>query len=303
MNKIINASFKSESVIVFYMALLFTLTLTPLTIYPFELTAPILTFTLLSSIWFFMRMAGKKVSISFSSWIVPIIGLTILVSICFTETEFNIWTIHFLNFIIFYLIVVIEKSKGNFSDNILGTIFFIVLSVEVLKTILLWIFPESVTPYLINENIRGMFAVLCLPLVLKKENIWIRIISILHVLFLVLVSESRTALIGLTFIGLFLAFKYVNKIGKRKLLIGTMMLLGLGLSVFNLQRLNLNKKESTEGREIIWKNTIQLIQKQSIIGSGLGSYQKVFADQLSSYFSQPRTIAEKDNFKYQISIA
>lgn len=303
MNKIRNLFLQQEYLLTICLGLMFILTLTPIPSYPHELTAPILIFAIISSIWLTLRLLNYKTAISFSSRTATIFVLTILVSICFTKTGFTIWTIHFLNFIIFFLIVTIEKSNGNFLKIVIPTSLFIILSVEVLKTSLIWVFKDSIEAYVINENIRGVFAVLCLPLVLKSQNLKLSKVSVLLILFLVYSSESRTALIGLALVGILFAIKQSSKIGKHKLLIGIMVLFGIGLTVITLQKLNLDKKESTEGRAIILKNTIQLIQKQSLFGSGIGSYQKVFADQLSSYFSKPRKISEKDNFKYQISIA
>jgi O-antigen ligase len=154
-----------------------------------------------------------------------------------------------------------------------------------------WVFPETgqprltstfVTPnyhagYLEMVFVLGLGFILCRPS--KTKIIWVSCLFL--ILMSILLSMSRGALLAtvsaLIFMGiLFFQAKGVSKtkvllVGSALLLTITLTFLGSGYMIKRLEFLK-NPEDSYFTRLAVWKGSIQLINKNPVFGTGLGTF-------------------------------
>lgn len=298
--------------------LMLLLSVTPLNVYPYELTSPIL---LSGSIihalsisylfvYFFTQRIFNDVNIKIPIFI---ICLSLMLMVSVYKEGIEIWNIYIVNIILLFLLFK-NLLKDNILDpKILNRILWVILSIEGLKLILRYgLFNLSnISNYNIgfsNNNITAMFFVFILTLISQNEKLKIRNIVLLYLLggIVTYILHSRTGLLGI-FSGMIMSLliktnKSVKINNKYRLylylltVISTIILIGF-------IDLNNEKSESSEGRMIIWKNSLNIIQEQPIFGYGIGNFKKQIGIQFNNYFSRVRNNSEMDNFTHQINIA
>ncbi len=286
--------------------------ITPLlSFYPYELTGPILVCSILLSIsisTYLLFEIIKKSDVNSNNkktiLELPIVILAIIWGFTVFQNQYNIWGIYIINMILLYILLKnlvrdsVFKSK-DISNLVLCTFIF-----EGIKQALFYTFDLGGYSFA-NNNILSMAIVIALPFIYQKSNLRIGHIIAIHIFFTVLIFllQSRTGLIGMLVV--FLSILYIRNRDPFKLDMGTKIFISMFLFIgtVGFMSLNSDKKESTDGRVIIWKNSIEIIKDQSIFGSGLGSFKKQIAVQFTKYFSTERPETEKDNFTSQINIA
>ncbi|SDB79667.1 O-antigen ligase [Bacteroides ovatus] len=139
------------------------------------------------------------------------------------------------------------------------------------------------------DNSAGFAACLCsgFPFVLlcikamkgQKQRIVMGLLNFIFVLSL-LVSASRSGLIAITVIISIVLYKYIHIRKKRKigLFICTLFLFLVG-SYFL-------KKDSADGRLLIWKCSWEMIKEAPLGGHGVDSFRKYYMDYQSTYFER-----------------
>lgn len=285
----------------------------PLDFYPYELTGPILICGIIICLlligFFFLSFLNhknnKNANIKIS---IVIICLILILIISVIKHGIEIWTIYVANLILLFLLLKNLLTEKILNLNIIRKIVACVVVIEICKLIFKII---SVNPIFFgemgysNNNIIAMFLVASLLLLLQSNEVKIHHSLLLFLFFglIIYYLDSRTGLIGLI-CGLIMIFIFeINKSFKtnKKFIIWLIMIVTVMLVGFF--RLNSVKTESTEGRLIIWKNSLNIIRNQPILGYGLGSFKKQISLQLSDYFEKERPLNEKDNFTQQVNIA
>lgn len=135
-----------------------------------------------------------------------------------------------------------------------------------------------------NPNVVAMFLALCLPALLyfcfKTSSTYLKVIH--YLMFLIaciglLLLECRTAILGGTFSsGLFLIlhFDVINRYKRKKLWLG---ILAIGiLSIPIGRQLYLHKKDSADGRILIWRISTQMVLDSPMRGYGTGMFEREY---------------------------
>lgn len=285
------------------------LSFTPLPQYPYELTSPILVCGLLLSFMVLLNLvfsliyrentlSRAKVIIDF-----PII---ILATICATnlyQNQYNIWGLYLLNMILLFLFLKKLLQDSVFDGNDIRNLILCTFSLEGLMYLFLHLFGIQEYSYS-NNHIISMVIVMGMPFIYHKSNLSFSKIILIHsfVGVIIYLLGSRTGLIGM-FVNFICTVYIIRKTINLNLVAKILAIVFSFISIIGFINLNIDKKESSDGRLIIWKNSIEIIKHQSILGSGLGSFKKQIAIQFIKYFATERPETEKDNFTNQINIA
>jgi len=303
--KPINLS-KIDSLSIIAMVIIFYFALTPFAAFPFDLTAPILIPLLLTSISIIILGAIsilKNNTINLPSINSGLFFYAILVMLVISlfQTGITIWWLYFLNLSFISLIIFNLKGMKFFNLEKLANSLLIVLLMEIIKEIFSQAgFKFSLFNTLNNNNIRAMFLILALPLLISyfKDRVKFQIALLLSCLFICYYLQCRTAIMGFILILLLYICRSVFELKKYfKLLIPVFF-----IGVLSIYHISLNKEESTTGRFTIWEQSLKS-ENYNLLGTGFNSYQKVLSKQLIYYFSGDISIDIKDNFKSQINIA
>lgn len=293
-----------------FFAVLFIVALTPSGLYPYQLTGPILNSSILvacaiiASVSYLYR-TNKTIVLSelFRSPFHFFLAVLILVSVA--RFGINIWTIYFIELFLLSALVFLLIQNG-LVDELHMRIGLSVAMVYVLLGLLFAQFDIMNTSGLsLNSNITAMFLAALTPFVAGQARPS-RLILLYGIVTLAVVAlESRTGLIGLL-LGFLANLWRQYGADWRKVVYSRMaapavllLLVFIAALVFFQQK----KTESTGGRMIIWENTWQIIQRQPMLGYGIGAYAKALNTQLADYFSKPRDISIQDNFYNPISVA
>jgi O-antigen ligase len=149
-----------------------------------------------------------------------------------------------------------------------------------------------------NPNITAMFLMACLPFGIfafhKKQKI-IKIVCAPVLLTAVVLLQCRTAYIGVGLIFMIFLFqqeKVKNVLKRHKIIILPILLLVLVSSFF----LYHFKKDSADGRLLIWKISAQMIERKPIFGYGYGLFERNYNLVQADYFASGKGNAvEKQN--------
>lgn len=142
----------------------------------------------------------------------------------------------------------------------------------------------DVTGSFVNPNVVAMFMALSLPAVLylcfNSKNVFLKVTYYLILLIVclgLLLLECRTAILGGFFSSSLFALLYFNvfKRWKRKYLFIGLLFIGL-LSIPIGRQLYNHKKDSADGRILIWRLTTQMIQDAPLRGYGTGMFEKEY---------------------------
>lgn len=238
----------------------------------------------------------KSGVIIFCSWLVYILlqALTL-----YQLTQFHLYILSAL-ILFFSLIILFSNENFNFKRFHIGII--IIATIESLYCIsqYLNIFKShneffKVTGSYVNPNVTAMFLALTIPFFLNeiKSNeqkinkiILFCLTSLIIALFLL---KCRTAILGLGLaILMYITFKYLlieklkterNNITKLFFFVLTLIFIAtICLKLFSF------KKESTNGRQLIWKLSSLMIKEKPLQGHGYGLFEKNYNQFQSSYF-------------------
>lgn len=84
--------------------------------------------------------------------------------------------------------------------------------------------------------------------------------------------------------------KFILNISKKSLFLYIILIIGIGLLFSGLYNL---KKDSADGRLLMWKITAQAISKQPIQGVGLGGFPATYANEQGNYFNTGQAIGQE----------
>lgn len=144
-----------------------------------------------------------------------------------------------------------------------------------------------ITGYNENPNSTAMYLVGALVVTFNRlsERLNIRVNVILAFLFIlsIFLLKCRTALLGSLIVILVYLYKiFKTKISSRKYkIIGIVII--IVASTFVISIILLTKKNSSQGRLFVWKNSIELIKKDPM-GYGYGLFEKTYNISQSNYF-------------------
>ncbi|MCS3732311.1 O-antigen ligase family protein [Mucilaginibacter dorajii] len=134
----------------------------------------------------------------------------------------------------------------------------------------------------------------------KTETLWDKIIRNLIIFYLLLVvvllpsTQSRTSLIAIAFVSLLIIedkYHFVKTIFKYKKLIPIVLAFILipVLLLFSYRY----KKNSADGRMVIWKSTLLVVKSNLLSGVGFNKFQNKFPDYQAKYFKSNPLDAER----------
>ena len=293
-------------------AILFIISFTNLTVYPYELTGAILiggiVIILLSVIKLISDISINRAMWSNNfilSWFVVVLFIMVFISTLFSR--FNIWSIYLIN--IALLIVLIKNllndkliSKNQIYNIISAVSVGVIIVVVANKCINLNIY----THLLSNNNIVAMFLAMSLPFFVSRVKFNFVIFLLVYFIYgiVILMLESRTGMIGLIIGFVFTLFMNLkDKYLYSKFKSNTIIFSFVSIFFIGLLYLNTRKSESTDGRLIIWGNAIEVIRNQPLNGYGFGSFGKRISMEFSKYFSRFGNIGEQDNITSHINVA
>lgn len=142
----------------------------------------------------------------------------------------------------------------------------------------------NVTGSFANPNVVAIFLALSLPALLhlfyKTHSIYLKVISSLMLLIVcigLLLLECRTALLGGTFSsGLFLIlhFNLFKRFSRKYLFLGILAIVILSIPIG--RQLYLHKKDSADGRMLIWRISTQMVLDSPMRGYGTGMFEREY---------------------------
>lgn len=165
----------------------------------------------------------------------------------------------------------------------------------------------EITGSFANPNVVAMFMALSLPAVLyfcfKTINLRLKIVYYLMLIIVctgMVLLKCRTALIGGLFSSvLFLIFYFdIIKRFKRKYLYAVSLILII-VCIPIANELYLTKKESADGRKLIWTISLQMILDSSLRGYGVGMFEREYnLKQAEAVNGEKLTQTEQENATY-----
>ena len=159
-----------------------------------------------------------------------------------------------------------------------------------------------------NPNFTAVYLVMVLPMVIdivkQYKNKYHRILSITAIIVIFALSlyllKSRTAFVGFFICVGFLLFSYLTKnrlVSKKVIFTG--VILSIIVIGFLIPKFYNFKKESADGRLLVWKISSQVITHKPITGYGYGKTQYAYNVAQAKYFrDQKATETEKQNAGY-----
>jgi tetratricopeptide (TPR) repeat protein len=295
-----------DSLSIIVMVSIFYFSLTPFADFPFELTAPILIPLILTAISILILgtvAIFKNNAINLPSFNSGLFFYAILIMLVISlfQTGITIWWLYFLNLSSISLLVFNLKVMKLMSLEKFAISLIIVLLVEIIKiTFFEAGYDISILKSLSNDNIRAMFIILTLPILLSffKDKVKLQLACLLGSLLICIFLECRTAIFGFIIILFFYIYRLKCELKKYYTFIIPIIIIG----VISIYIISISKIESTTGRLIIWEQSLKSINSY-FIGTGFNSFEKVFSKQIMNFFSGDVAIEIKDNFKTQINIA
>ncbi len=154
----------------------------------------------------------------------------------------------------------------------------------------------KVTGSWVNPNITAMFLALILPFVLlsvldkltKYRKVFVTLLTLIIVSLILL--KCRTAILGsLLAVGLVLEWHYkvygnfINR-SSRKLIFATTVLVILLITIVGYFSYYV-KKDSADGRKLIWSLSLKMIAEKPLFGFGYGSFERNYNLEQANYFS------------------
>lgn len=159
-----------------------------------------------------------------------------------------------------------------------------------------------------NPNFTAMYLVMVLPMAIdflqQYKNKLFRILSataiILIFSFTIYLLKSRTAFAGLVIYIIYFFYHYLTakKIVGRKIIVvgGVLSVIIIGFLIPKFYNL---KKESADGRLLVWKVSSHVLAHKPIIGYGYGKTQYVYNIAQAKFFKEQKTTeTEKQNAGY-----
>lgn len=142
----------------------------------------------------------------------------------------------------------------------------------------------DVTGSFANPNVVAMFLALSLPAVLylcfKAPTIYLKVIQYLMLLIVcigLLLLECRTAILGGAFssvLFLTLHFNLFKRFSRKYLFLGILAIVILSIPIG--RQLYLHKKDSADGRMLIWRISAQMVLDSPMRGYGTGMFEKEY---------------------------
>lgn len=138
------------------------------------------------------------------------------------------------------------------------------------------------------DNPAGFAASLCavfpfLFYFIRKKYNWQCRISLLTVIIItiaVILSASRAGMICLFVSGLFFLFYRIGIQAKKKMILS---IVAIVITVFGLYFL---KKDSADGRLLIWRCSLEMIKDKPLLGHGYGGFKAGYMNYQANYFEQ-----------------
>lgn len=213
--------------------------------------------------------------------------------------------------IIHYIIIFFSVSKAKWDINIL----FIIISISTIHTIISIInnWSSPLIGIMNNSGITGIYLAITYPIglffLLKIQRIVYKIIygSILTLSTIcILLTDSRSAILSITICTIYIYIKnsnsIMNHIRKNSTKKSSIyILLFISLCIVSLYNLINHRKESVDGRILIYKITTKMISDKPIFGFGYNTFYSVYPDYQASYFNKHPNSKYKllaDNTKY-----
>jgi O-antigen ligase len=144
-----------------------------------------------------------------------------------------------------------------------------------------------------NQNFYAMFLVAVIPAAVvlwqvsqRKYARWYYAVSSVIILFAMVLSGSRGALLGLAGMGLMFVGLASYRRYDKKVWLGMILLVGIAVmfyfGFFNTNRADYlngtsaNASYTAQSRLIVWKNSLSLIKDRPLLGTGTGNFQIVY---------------------------
>ncbi|MEO8769585.1 MAG: O-antigen ligase family protein [Ferruginibacter sp.] len=201
-----------------------------------------------------------------------------------------------LNFIVLSSVIIISHNVKTIYNSIF-IIITLLASLESCLCILQFsgIIPSqnnlfAVSGTLVNPNITAMFLAMCTPAIfhtIRNKKSTVTVVSLIFVIIALILLKCRTALFGSVLCGMvFLIFEFKimslfnqNRYFKFKFtLLSSIALICLFFILF------FSKKESSEGRLLIWQISLGLAKVNPLTGIGYGCFEHEYNLAQSEYF-------------------
>jgi len=317
---------KNENILITLLITLFFLfALIPSKSYPYELTKPLIFTSLyvaILSILALVMLIIKK-SVLFLPGLNPyglfISAILLMIGTSIIRSGLNLWTVCFISILITSLLVFNLVKYEIIDIRQIGLAISLVFFLELLAIFgqAVGIMPSKSSYFLVtgtfsNPNIIATFLVSCYPLVIytlgnssKGRNL--AIVALFLTIGALYLLGSRTAMLGLIGVITYSIIVKFWQSRKEKLQLSPLILFravaAIGLLIISFISLNSLKTKSSESRQLIWLNSLDIIAEQPVWGYGIGSYQRKISQSLSQYFIEHEDATERDNFKIPIVTA
>lgn len=214
-----------------------------------------------------------------------------------------------LSFLLGVASVILIKAIDNQFTQIFRIVFLFGLyeslvcisqSLELIQSQSQWF---SITGTFPNPNITAMFLTLCLPSsrvvikATKEKNRRIYIaIGYVIITIAIIMLKCRTAYIGIGVMTIVFLFfspnvkKYIQANRYKTILVIIACVIGITLVSNKTYQI---KKDSADGRLLIWKITLAMIIEKPLMGYGYGMFEKEYNQHQSHYFASEATNAQE----------
>ena len=200
-----------------------------------------------------------------------------------------------LFFLFLYTAICFLSNKSGTTDNEKSTIAVIMLSMNILVTIVCMLqlcgiienntFFEAVSDF---DNPAGIAALYCsslpfVPYCFKKQRLSAALTVSVYLIdcAILYIIQSRAGIIGLTAcMSVWLYFKYRQKHSKRILITAFVI---VGLIAAGLAVLFRSKAASTYGRQIIYYTTLNMVKDAPLLGHGRDGFAREYMDYQAEY--------------------
>ncbi|MFC4871191.1 O-antigen ligase family protein [Negadavirga shengliensis] len=149
------------------------------------------------------------------------------------------------------------------------------------------VFPSALGLYLFTDQWPG-FSRKWLKLLIK----YISLATVLGILLILPVAASRAAWIAVAVSGgllCFYRFRWYEKLGSlmdTRLNKFSVLILGAGIWVVALIGIYMLKKDSADGRVLIWKASLNMIRESPFLGTGFDRFKASYMEAQASYFRE-----------------
>lgn len=161
----------------------------------------------------------------------------------------------------------------------------------------------EVTGSWLNPNVTAMFLAMALPLyfisikVNRKSQRILSVFGCIVIVIVLIILQCRSALVGsfasfLVFYWKHLSLKLRNAAKNRTSLI-TILIVFLCVLAAVLVNLYKQKKDSADGRLLVWELSLKMIPERPIYGFGYGNFEKHYNRRQAEYFREAGTASIK----------